>query len=109
MATEAGKHNDFPSQTDCFRDGAIVALFGLLGPRSAARRFGRRLILFDRRLGELLCGGLIATNFASGILSYALILIGTRIWAISEVGLDGWALIPHFVAPCVLGLWIFSP
>lgn len=40
---------------------------------------------------------------------YALVLVGTVVWALSESGLDGWALIPRLVGPAVLGLWIWSP
>lgn len=54
-------------------------------------------------------GGLIAAGRPSGVWLYGVILVGTLVWAIYEVGLDGWALIPRLVAPAVLGVWIWSP
>ena len=57
----------------------------------------------------LASGSLIALGRRAGIWLYALLLLGTLVWAISESGLDGWSLIPRLIAPAVLGLWIFSP
>jgi membrane-bound PQQ-dependent dehydrogenase (glucose/quinate/shikimate family) len=37
-------------------------------------------------------------------LIYGMLLIATLAWALWEVGLDGWALVPRLVAPAVLGL-----
>jgi quinoprotein glucose dehydrogenase len=40
---------------------------------------------------------------------YALMLLGTYIWAVWEVGFDGWALAPRLIGPSVLGLWLLTP
>lgn len=40
---------------------------------------------------------------------YGLMLIGTLIWSVSEVGLDLWALAPRLIAPTILGLWFLMP
>ncbi len=40
---------------------------------------------------------------------YTLMLAGTYVWAIWEVGLDGWALLPRLLGPSVLGLWLLTP
>lgn len=45
----------------------------------------------------------------AGVWIYVAILVGTIAWAVSEAGLDGWALIPRLIAPAVLGFWIWSP
>jgi quinoprotein glucose dehydrogenase len=91
--------------------GAIVALLGLsigvLGGWLIALGGSSYYLIVG--LAMMLCGGLISTDRASGVLMYALILVGTAIWGVWEVKLDGWALIPRLVAPSVLGLWIFSP
>ena len=60
-------------------------------------------------LAMLLSGMLIATARVAGLWLYVLLLVGTTLWALWEVGFDGWALIPRLVAPAVLGLWICSP
>ncbi|WP_454887666.1 membrane-bound PQQ-dependent dehydrogenase, glucose/quinate/shikimate family [Sphingomonas oryzagri] len=40
---------------------------------------------------------------------YGLVLLGTVIWAVAEVGFNGWGLEPRLVAPIVLGLWLLLP
>jgi len=35
---------------------------------------------------------------------FGLLLVATLVWALWEVGLDGWPLVPRLVAPAVLGL-----
>ena len=53
-------------------------------------------------LGLLLAGGLMVTHRQSGALVYGVVWLLTLIWAIWEVGLDGWALVPRVVAPTVI-------
>lgn len=40
---------------------------------------------------------------------YGLLLLGTAIWAIVEVGFDGWALAPRILPFMVLGLFLLRP
>jgi quinoprotein glucose dehydrogenase len=40
---------------------------------------------------------------------FGLLLAGTLLWALWEVGLDGWALVPRLVAPAVIGLILLIP
>lgn len=40
---------------------------------------------------------------------YALVLLGTVIWSLAEVGLDFWPLEPRLVMPIVLGIWLLLP
>ncbi len=40
---------------------------------------------------------------------YALLLLGTLLWALGEAGFDGWALVPRLVAPTVLALILLIP
>lgn len=40
---------------------------------------------------------------------YALLFVGTGVWALSEVGLDGWQLLPRLVMPALLGVWLSLP
>ena len=37
---------------------------------------------------------------------YALVLLGTAIWSLAEVGLDFWQLEPRLVMPIILGIWL---
>ena len=94
-----------------FITGAIVSLLGLsigaLGGWLIA--LGGSYYYLIAGLAMVLCGGLISTDRASGVFVYVLILVGTAISRVWDVGLDGWALIKRLVAPSVLGLWIFGP
>lgn len=40
---------------------------------------------------------------------YAAMLVGTCVWALWEVGVDGWALMPRLLMWIVLGLWLLTP
>jgi len=45
----------------------------------------------------------------SGAWLYLLILLGTLGWALWEVGLDFWQLLPRLGIFIVLGLWLLTP
>jgi quinoprotein glucose dehydrogenase len=44
-----------------------------------------------------------------GMWLYAAMLGWTLVWALWEVGFDGWGLAPRLIAPFVLGLWFLLP
>lgn len=44
----------------------------------------------------------------SGIILYWLTYLGTIVWSVAEVGLDGWALMPHLVFLGIGGLWLLA-
>ncbi|TDI61695.1 MAG: membrane-bound PQQ-dependent dehydrogenase, glucose/quinate/shikimate family [Alphaproteobacteria bacterium] len=44
-----------------------------------------------------------------GAYLYGLVLAATVLWALWEVGLDGWGLMPRLLAPVILGLWLLLP
>jgi len=56
-----------------------------------------------------LSGLLLTARRYEGLLLYGVVLLGTLLWSLAEVGLDGWKLFPRLIAPAVLGLWLFSP
>jgi quinoprotein glucose dehydrogenase len=91
--------------------GIVVALIGLalLGLGVWLAVLGGSWYYWIAGLALLASGILLAMGRSAGAWLYALILAGTTIWALAEVGLDGWALIPRLVAPAVLGIWIFLP
>jgi quinoprotein glucose dehydrogenase len=57
----------------------------------------------------IVSGGLLWRGDRRGAWLYGLMLVGTLIWALWEVGLDGWALMPRLLGPAVLGLWLLTP
>ncbi|SBW09360.1 membrane hypothetical protein [uncultured Alphaproteobacteria bacterium] len=91
--------------------GSLVALLGLglaaLGGRLQV--LGGTPYYFAAGVGLLASGVLIALARRTGVWLYLMVLGGTVVRAIAEVGLDGWALIPRVVAPAVLGLWLCAP
>ncbi len=44
-----------------------------------------------------------------GSILYLIMLLGTLVWAISEAGLDAWALMPRLLVPAIIGLWLLMP
>jgi Glucose dehydrogenase len=44
-----------------------------------------------------------------GVWIFAAMLVWTVIWAVWEVGFDGWALMPRIVGPLVVGLYMALP
>lgn len=44
-----------------------------------------------------------------GMWIYAAMLGWTVVWALWEVGFDGWALAPRLIGPLVIGLWFLFP
>jgi quinoprotein glucose dehydrogenase len=91
--------------------GILVALLGLvfvIGGIDLLRLGGSAYYLIAG-VGLGLSGCLIATGRRQGFWAYAVVLIGTLVWALVEVGFDGWALMPRLLAPTILGLWIAMP
>jgi len=78
---------------------------------------GGVLLLREGGSAYYLCAGLLvvlaAILAARGdrrtMAVYALLLLGTLVWAIWESGGDAWALQARLAAPLVLGLWVFWP
>jgi quinoprotein glucose dehydrogenase len=56
-----------------------------------------------------LSGWLLLMRRASGLILYALTLLGTLAWALAEVGFDWWALSPHETLLFALGVLLLLP
>ena len=54
-------------------------------------------------------GVLIARHRRFGFWLYAIILAGTGLWSIWEVGLNLWALMPRLLGPLILGAVLLIP
>jgi quinoprotein glucose dehydrogenase len=77
---------------------------------------GVRLAMLGGSWYYLIGGGAIVASAVllwrghrSGAWLYGAMILGTAIWALWEVGLDGWALVPRLLALFVLGLWLLTP
>lgn len=53
-------------------------------------------------LGLIVAGVLMIRRSIAGVWIYVAVFLATVVWALWEVGLDGWALIPRLVGPSVL-------
>jgi quinoprotein glucose dehydrogenase len=54
-------------------------------------------------------GALLIVGRSEGLWLYALVLFGTTVWALAEVQLDWWQLLPRLDVWFVLGLWLGLP
>lgn len=57
-------------------------------------------------LAILASSWLVLRRRAAGMWVYGVVLLGTLAWALWEVGLDGWALMPRLIFLMVLGAWL---
>ncbi len=60
-------------------------------------------------IGLVVTGALLARRRRTALGVYAALLVATLIWALWEVGLDRWALVPRGAFFAVAGLWLLTP
>ncbi|HET6598777.1 MAG TPA: membrane-bound PQQ-dependent dehydrogenase, glucose/quinate/shikimate family, partial [Burkholderiaceae bacterium] len=60
-------------------------------------------------LGLAATGVLLVCRHRAALGVYAALLVATLVWALWEVGLDRWALIPRGALFAVFGLWLLAP
>lgn len=91
--------------------GSLVALVGLayivLGGWLAF--VGGTLVFLLLGVGFFISGVLLFRQRFSGVWLYLLMFLACAGWAIWEVGLDGWQLMPRLLVVAVLGVWISMP
>ncbi len=59
--------------------------------------------------GVAATGLLVLRRRTEALWLYGFVLAATIIWALAEVGLNGWELEPRLVAPTILALWLLLP
>jgi len=57
----------------------------------------------------LATGALLWRGDGLALWLYALLLLGTLLWAVAEVGLHGWQLEPRLLLPILLGIYLLMP
>ena len=84
--------------------GIVIALIGLVLAAGGAwlAILGGSLYYLIAGIGLILSGLLLARGRPAGAWLYILVFVGTFLWALWEVGLDGWGLVPRLVGPFVL-------
>jgi quinoprotein glucose dehydrogenase len=53
-------------------------------------------------IAMIVAGALLARGSIAGIWIYTALFLATLAWALWEVGLDGWGLVPRLAAPAVV-------
>jgi quinoprotein glucose dehydrogenase len=87
----------------------LVVLGALLGVGGAWLAFlGGSWAYIALGIWLLITGVLLARRRLAGLAVYAAMLVATLIWALWEVGLDRWALIPRGAFFAVVGLWLMT-
>lgn len=60
-------------------------------------------------IGLIVSGVLLLRRRSAALCVYAALLVATLAWALWEVGLDRWSLIPRGAFLAVVGLWLLTP
>jgi quinoprotein glucose dehydrogenase len=91
--------------------GIVYALLGLLltGGGVWLVALGGSAFYLAAGLGILTSGMLLAAGHWPALWVYAAVLIGTLIWAVSEVGFDWWPLAARGDIIFLLGIWLLVP
>lgn len=91
--------------------GYFLAIFGtlLLAGGVWLAVLGGTLAYVGLGAGWLISGVLLILRRRAALAVYALLLILTLIWALCEVGLDRWALLPRYALFSLFGLWLLMP
>ncbi len=84
----------------------VLVLLGLVLAEGGAWlvALGGSLYYFLAGLGLVISGILMLGDRMAGAWLYLLVFVATVIWALWEVGLDGWGLVPRVVGPLVLAI-----
>lgn len=91
--------------------GSVLVLLGLALGIGGVRllMLGGSLYYLLAGLGMTVSGALLIMGRSEALWLYALVLFGTTVWALAEVRLDWWQLLPRLDVWFVLGLWLALP
>jgi quinoprotein glucose dehydrogenase len=84
----------------------LVTGLGMAVPGFYLAALGGSLYYGIAGLLILVCAWLVLKRRDSGVVLYWLVYLGTVAWSLSEVGFDGWALMPRLVYLGLGGLWL---
>lgn len=100
-----------PARRRPWISGSVFLLIGLALAAGGAwlAGLGGSFYYLVAGLGVAATGILLLRRRIEALWLYGLVLLGTVIWAIAEVGFTGWELEPRLVAPILLGLWLLLP
>lgn len=84
--------------------GGLIVLIGIIlgGGGAWLLMLGGSPYYLAAGVALIIAGALIARGHEAGVWFYAVSFLATLAWALWEVGMDGWALVPRLVGPLVL-------
>ena len=90
--------------------GALLLLMGLVLTAGGIwlATLGGSLYYLLAGMALAISGWLILRRSAAGVWLYVAVFVVTVIWALWEVGLDAWALVPRIFAPGVLLILVLA-
>ncbi|SEO47145.1 quinoprotein glucose dehydrogenase [Luteibacter sp. UNC138MFCol5.1] len=91
--------------------GAVIAVIGLALAFGGAWlvALGGSFYYLIAGLAVAATGVLLIRGSSTALWLYALLLLGTTVWAIGEVGFVGWQLEPRLLVPVLLGIYLLMP
>ncbi|MDR6937038.1 membrane-bound PQQ-dependent dehydrogenase, glucose/quinate/shikimate family [Luteibacter sp. 3190] len=91
--------------------GAVIAVIGLALAFGGAWlvALGGSFYYLIAGLGVAATGVSLIRGSSTALWLYALLLLGTTVWAVGEVGLVGWQLEPRLLVPVLLGIYLLMP
>ncbi|WAJ26760.1 PQQ-binding-like beta-propeller repeat protein [Antarcticirhabdus aurantiaca] len=91
--------------------GVILAVLGLvlLAGGGWLAWLGGSLYYLAAGIGFVLTGALLIARRPAALLVYALLVLGTFVWALWEVGLDWWPLAARGGVVVLIGLFLITP
>lgn len=91
--------------------GLVVAILGLLLALGGVWlvALGGSAYYLVAGAGVCATGILLARGSGAALWLYAIVLLGTIVWAVAEVGLIGWQLEPRLLLPVLLAIYLAMP
>ncbi|OJA06935.1 glucose/quinate/shikimate family membrane-bound PQQ-dependent dehydrogenase [Halomonas sp. QHL1] len=107
MEESTRDHGKWPAITV----GLLLAIIGLALAVGGGKllSLGGSAYYLIAGLSIIACGILFALRKGAALWLYALILFATLVWALWEVGLDWWQLVPRVAILCLIGILLLLP
>jgi len=84
----------------------LITGLGMAAPGLYLASLGGSFYYLIAGILVLVCAFLVRGRRPFGIVLFWLVFLGTALWSLWEVGLNGWALMPRLVFLGVAGLWL---
>ena len=86
----------------------VIAGVGLILPGARLAQLGGSPFYLAMGIGIAGVGALLTLSLRASVWLYGIVLVAGLLWAVGEVGWDGWALLPRLDIVLILGLLLFA-